>query len=169
MAISYRLALVVAIALAGPTPVSGETATRMGVSIAKSFHPPSDRDYHTLHPGLGATGRLLGEWLRWRTGLVQHSHTRWGPFAGVAALFEVTESWRLGLSAGIVGNYPRGHWVRRGVVPIAQLKTRDRDLVWEFALARNERVTFAGVSVQIPFSVLATELPSRSGPVARRP
>ena len=64
-------------------------------------------------------------------------------------------NWRLGLSAGIVGNYPRGRWVRRGVVPIAQWNDRDRNLVWEFGFARAEGATFVGLGVQIPFSKLA--------------
>ena len=153
----YRPAVVVAVLLVGLIPTSGEAATRMSFSIAKSFHPKSDRNYSTTHPGLGATGWLVGRWLRWRAGLVRHSHSRLGPYTGVAATWKVTESWRLGVSAGIVGNYPRGRWVRRGVVPIAQWKDRDRDLVWEFGLARAERVMFVGLSVQIPISVLAIE------------
>ena len=100
-----RLAVVAAILLAGLTPINGEATTRLSFSIAKSFHPESDRDYTTVHPGFGATGPLVGEWLRWRTGLVRHSHSRWGPYPGVAATWQVTRSWRLGLSAGIVGNY----------------------------------------------------------------
>ena len=150
-----RSALVVVALLVGLVPAGGEATTRASFSIAKSFHPGSDRDYSTVHPAFGATGRLAGEWLRWRAGVVRHSHSRWGPFTGVAALWTVTESWRLGLSAGIVGNYPRGQWVRRGVVPIAQWKPRDRDLVWEFGFARNQRATLVGVGIQVPISVFA--------------
>ena len=152
---SYRSAVAGAVLLAALAPANGEATTRMSFSIAKSFHPETDRNYSTVHPGSGATGRLVGEWLRWRAGLVWHSHSRLGPYTGVAATWQVLENWRLGLSAGIVGNYPRGRWVRRGVVPIAQWKDGDRNLVWEFALARAERVTFVGLSVQIPFSGLA--------------
>ena len=153
----YRSVVLVAVLLAGLTPSSAEPTTRMSFSIAKSFHPESDSNYSTVHPGLGATGRLVGAWLRWRAGLVRHSHSRVGPYTGVAATWRVFRNWRLGLSAGIVGNYPRGRWVRRGVVPIAQWKDRDRNLVWEFGLARAERVTFVGLSVQVPISGLATE------------
>ena len=152
---SYRSAVVVAVLLAVLAPSNGEATTRMSFSIAKSFHPDSDRDYSTVHPGLGATGRLLGEWLRWRAGLVRHSHSRVGPYTGVSATWRVGRNWRLGLSAGIVGNYPRGRWVRRGVVPIAQWNDRDRNLVWEFGFARAEGATFIGLGVQIPFSKLA--------------
>ena len=152
---TYRSAIALAVVLAGLAPTDGEATTRMSFSFAKSFHPESARDYSTGHPGLGATGRLVGEWLRWRAGLVRHSHSRFGPYGGVAATWQVSRNWRLGLSAGIVGNYPRGRWVRRGVVPITQWKDRDRNLVWEFALARAERVTCVGLSVQIPFSGLA--------------
>lgn len=153
----YGSALLAAVLLAGLTPAHGEATTRMSVSFSKSFHPGSDRDYSTSHPGVGATGRLVGEWLRWRAGAVRHSHRRWGPVAGAAATWQVTESWRAGLSAGLVGNYPRGRWVRRGVVPIVQWKARDRDLVWEFALARNEKVTFVGVNLLVPISGFAAE------------
>ena len=152
-----RSVLAVGILLAVLAPAHGEATTRMSVSFSKSFHPGSDRGYSTSHPGFGATGRLVREWLRWRAGVVRHSHRRWGPVAGVAATWKVTESWRAGLSAGLVGNYPRGRWVRRGMVPIVQWKARDRDLVWEFALARNEKVTLVGVNLQIPFSVFASQ------------
>ena len=152
---SYRSAVVAAVLAAALAPSNGEATTRMSFSIAKSFHHESDRDYSTVHPGLGATGRLLGEWLRWRAGLVWHSHSRLGPYTGVAATWRVRENWRLGLTAGIVGNYPRGRWVRRGVVPIAQWNDRDRNLVWEFGFARAEGATFVGLGVQIPFSGLA--------------
>ena len=67
----YRPAVVVAVLLVGLIPTSGEAATRMSFSIAKSFHPKSDRNYSTTHPGLGATGWLVGRWLRWRAGLVR--------------------------------------------------------------------------------------------------
>ena len=151
----HRSALVAAVLLATLMPMDGEATTRMSVAIAKSFHPESARDYSTTHPALGATGPLVGEWLRWRAGLVRHSHSRVGPFAGIAVAWRVTGSWRVGLSAGIVGNYSRGRWVRRGVVPIVQWEDRARDLVWEFGLARAQSVTFVGLSVQMPISVLA--------------
>ena len=153
----YRSALVIVVLLACLTPTSSAGDTRMSFSIAKSFHPQSERDYSTVHPGLGATGRLVGGWLRWRAGLVRHSHTRVGPYGGIAATWPVLGNWRVGLSAGVVGNYPRGRWVRRGVVPVAQWTDRDRDLVWEFGLARAERVTFVGLSVQIPISALSRD------------
>lgn len=151
----HRSILVAGVLLAALIPASGDAATRMSFTFAKSFHPDSERDYSTTHPGFGATGRLVGEWLRWRAGFVRHSQTRWGPVAGLAATWEVTESWRAGLTGGIVGNYPRGNWVRRGVLPIVQWKAPDRDVVWEFAVGRNEQVTFVGVNVQIPISMLA--------------
>lgn len=153
----HRSKLVAGVLLAALIPAGGEAATRMSFTFAKSFHPDSERDYSTAHPGIGVTGRLAGEWLRWRVGLVRHSHSRWGPVTGIAATWEVTESWRAGFSAGIVGNYARGEWVRRGVLPIVQWKAPDRDIVWEFAVGRNEQVTFVGVNVQVPFSVLAAE------------
>ena len=151
----YRSGLAAAVLLVGLIPAGGEAATRMSFSISKSFHPESDEGYSTLHPGLGATGRLAGEWLRWRAGVVRHSHTRWGPVAGVAATWNVTESWRLGLTAGLVGNYAEGRWVRRGVLPIAQWHDRERDFVWEFAFGRNEQVTFVGVNLLVPISMFA--------------
>ena len=159
---SYRSIVVVAILGAGLVSANAEETIRMSFSFVKSFHPESDRNYSTGHPGFGATGPLVGEWLRWRAGLVRHSHSRVGPYGGVAATWQVLENWRLGLSAGIVGNYPRGRWVRRGVVPIAQWEDRDRNLVWEFAFARAERVTFVGLNVQIPLSELAA-LQRRAG------
>ena len=146
----YRSILAATALLAGLTPVGGEATTRMSFSISKSFHAGSDKDYSTTHPGLGATGRIAGEWLRWRAGVVRHSHLRWGPVTGVAATWRASERWRLGLTAGIVGNYAEGRWVRRGVLPIAQWQGRDRDLVWEFAFGRNERVTFVGVNLPDP-------------------
>ena len=152
----YRPGLV-ALALIAAFPAStAEATTRVSLSIAKSIHPGSTRDYSTVHPGLGVTGRLAGEWLRWRGGVVRHSHSRWGPVTGLAATWGVAENWRVGLSAGIIGNYPRGHWFRRGVVPIVQWMDEDRDLVWEVALARNEKVTFFGLNLKLPISVLAT-------------
>ena len=152
----FRSALRAAVLLAVLTPATVEATTRMSFSVSKSFHPGGDRDYSTTHPGLGATGPLVGEWLRWRAGVVRHSHTRVGPVAGVAATWKVSESWRLGLTAGLVGNYRHGRWVRRGVLPIAQWQDRDRDLVWEFAFGRNEQVTFVGVNLQVPFSVFTS-------------
>ena len=160
-----RMLLVLLAAVVVPPPVEAappgepstrEATTRVSLSISKSFHPGSARDYSTVHPGLGATGRLAGEWLRWRAGVVRHSHSRWGPVAGLAATWGVAESWRMGLSAGVIGNYARGHWFRRGVLPIVQWTDRERELVWEFALARNEKVTFVGVNLEIPISMLAT-------------
>lgn len=141
-------------------PSTGQTTTRVSLSIAKSFHPGSERerDYSTVHPALGVTGRIAGEWLRWRAGVVRHSHSRWGPVTGLAATWAVAQSWRVGLSAGVVGNYARGHWFRRGMVPIVQWTDQNRDLMWEFALARNEKVTFVGVNLEIPISMLATRL-----------
>ena len=154
----YCSALLAAVLLAGLTPASSEATTRLSFSISKSFHPgSSDGNYSTLHPGLGATGRLAGEWLRWRAGVVRHSHTRWGPVAGVAATWKVAEQWRLGLTAGIIGNYAEGRWVRRGVLPIVQWQGRDHDHVWEFALGRNEQVTFVGVNLKIPVSAFAAK------------
>lgn len=153
---AWRTVLSVAVLLAGLAPAGGEAATRMNLSIVKSFHPDSERDYSTVHPGLGATGPLVEPWLRWRAGLVRHSHAHLGPYAGLAATWRVAERWRVGLSAGIVGNYPRRAWVRRGSVPIVQWEDRDRGLVWEFGLARAEGVTVIGLSVQIPFSAMTT-------------
>ena len=152
---AYRTALVAAVLLLGLAPASGEATTRMSFSVSKSFHPGEDNDYSTTHPGIGATGPLVGEWLRWRAGVVRHSHTRLGPVAGASATWKVSESWRLGLTAGIIGNYRRGHWFRRGVLPIVQWQDRDRDLVWELAFGRNEQVTFIGVNLQVPISVFA--------------
>ena len=57
---SYRSAMIVAVLLAALAPANGEATTRMSFSIAKSFHPESDRNYSTVHPGFGATGRLAG-------------------------------------------------------------------------------------------------------------
>lgn len=156
MTLAWRTALSVAILLAGLAPAGGEAATRMNLSIVKSFHPDSERDYSTVHPGLGATGPLVAPWLRWRAGLVRHSHAHLGPYVGVAAMWQVAERWRAGLSAGIVGNYPRGAWVRRGAVPVVQWEDPGRGLVWEFGLARAEGVTVIGLSVQIPFSAMTT-------------
>ena len=153
----YCSAVFAAILLAGLTPASSEATTRLVFSISKSFHPGQDEDYTTVHPGLGATGRLAGEWLRWRAGVVRHSHSRWGPVTGVTATWRASERWRLGLTAGIVGNYAEGRWVRRGVLPIAQWQGRDRDHVWEFAFGRNERVTFVGVNLQVPVAVFAAK------------
>ena len=84
-----RSAVAAALLLLALAPTGGEATTRMSFSIAKSFHPETERDYSTVHPGLGATGRLVGQWLRWRTGLVRHSHRRVGPYAGVAATWQV--------------------------------------------------------------------------------
>ena len=154
---AFRTALVAGVLLAGLAPANSEATTRLSFSVSKSFHPGSDSGYSTLHPGLGATGRLAGEWLRWRTGVVRHSHTRWGPVAGVAATWKVSESWRLGLTAGVVGNYAEGPWVRRGVVPIAQWQGRDRDLVWEFAFGSNNQVTFVGVNLKVPIAAFASK------------
>ena len=91
-------AVAVALLLLALAPTGGEATTRTTFSIAKSLHPETERDYSTVHPGLGATGRLVGQWLRRRTGLVRHSHRRVGPYAGVAATWQVSGSWRLGLS-----------------------------------------------------------------------
>ena len=150
----YRPGLIALALLAALVPSAADATTRVSLSIAKSIHPGSARDYSTVHPGLGITGRLAGEWLRWRAGVVRHSHSRWGPVTGLAATWGVIGSWRAGVSAGIVGNYPRGHWVRRGVVPVVQWVDEERDRVWEFVLAHNEKVTFAGVNVQVPIAAL---------------
>ena len=88
--------------------------------------------------------------------MVRHAHSRWGPVTGVAATWRVSERWRLGLTAGIIGNYAEGRWVRRGVLPIAQWQGRDSDLVWEFALGRNEQVTLVGVNLKVPVAAFAT-------------
>ena len=153
----YCSALFAAVLLAGLTPANSEATTRLSFSISKSFHPGGDRDYSTTHPGLGASGRLAGEWLRWRAGVVRHSHTRWGPVTGVAATWRVSEQWRLGLTAGIIGNYAEGSWVRVGVLPIVQWQGRDSDNVWEFAFGRNEQVTFIGVNLLVPVSAFASQ------------
>ena len=154
----YRPGLVALAFLAALVPGVADATTRVALSIAKSFHPGSARDYSTVHPGLGVTGPLAGEWLRWRAGVVRHSHSRWGPVTGLAATWGIGGNWRAGFSAGIVGNYARGHWFRRGVVPAVQWVDEERDRVWEFALAHNEKVTFVGISVQIPIAVRATRL-----------
>ena len=152
----YRPGLVVLALLAALVPSVADATTRVSLAIAKSFHPGSARDYGTVHPGLGVTGRLAGEWLRWRAGVVRHSHSRWGPVTGLAGTWRIAGNWRAGLSAGIVGNYARGHWFRRGILPVVQWVDEERDRVWEFTLAHNEKVTFVGVSVQIPIAALAT-------------
>ena len=153
----YRMALVAGVALTALASADSEATTRLSFSISKSFHPGPDAGYATLHPGLGATGRLAGEWLRWRAGVVRHSHTRWGPVAGVAATWKLTGSWRVGITAGLVGNYDEGRWVRRGVLPIVQWQGRGRDLVWEFAFGRNEQVTFVGVNLKVPVSAFTSQ------------
>ena len=152
-AMRYRSAFAAALLLAALATAHAEPSTRMSFSLSKSFHPGSDREYSTTHPGIGVTVPLAGQWLRGRTGVVRHSHTRWGPVAGASAAWSVTKSVRLGLSGGFVGNYAHGHWWRRGVVPIVQWY-RSGGLVWEFTVARAERVTFVGVALEVPLSVL---------------
>ena len=93
----YRPGLVALALLAALVPGVADATTRVSLSIAKSFHPGSARDYSTVHPGLGVTGPLAGEWLRWRAGVVRHSHSRWGPVTGLAATWGIAGNWRAGL------------------------------------------------------------------------
>ena len=143
---SVWTAALVLVAAAGQS--AGET--RVSVAVAASEHPESTREYENAHVGIGITGTMRGRWLRWRAGMTRHSEGRIGPYAGVALTGALGRRWRAGVSAGAIGNYARRQWIRAGVVPIAQWRAREGAPVWEFALARVEGVTFAGVSVQIP-------------------
>lgn len=131
---------------------AGDTALRTELGIIKSFHPDSDRDYATWHPWIGVNAPLIGEWLRVRTGIVRTSHHTWGPFLGVTAAWEVAERWRVGVSAGVSGNYTRGHWLRRGALPVVQWQGEDSNLIWEVGFMRHPDTTFLGIGVHIPFS-----------------
>ena len=153
----YRAGLAAALLLAGPAPALGESEIRIVPAFLKSSHPPSDSVYNTDHPSLGVDGPVLGRWLRWRTGMVRNSHARWGPFAGLSGTLEVTEAWRVGLNAGLAGNYSRNNWFRVGVLPIVQWEDPGSDLIWEFGFVRREDATFAGVGVHIPLSLWTTK------------
>ena len=153
-----RSVLGAAVLLAGIGPALGEPDYRISLAFVKSTHPDSERkrEYTTDHPSAGVGGPLAGEWLRWRAGAVLNSHTRWGPFAGLSGTFEIAESWRAGVNAGISGNYSRNNWFRVGALPIVQWKDRKSRLIWEFGLAWHPDATFAGIGVHVPFSVLQT-------------
>ncbi|MDE0419249.1 MAG: hypothetical protein OXI95_20275 [bacterium] len=131
---------------------AGDTALRTELGIIRSFHPDSDRNYAIWHPWIGVNAPLIGEWLRVRTGIVRTSHHTWGPFLGVTAAWEVAERWRAGVSAGVSGNYTRGHWLRRGALPVVQWQEEDSNLVWEVGFMRHPDTTFLGFGVHIPFS-----------------
>ena len=88
--------------------------------------------------------------------MTRNSHSRWGPFVGLSGTFEIAEAWRVGLNAGLAGNYSRG-WFRVGALPIVQWKDRENELIWEFGFVHRPDATFAGVGVHIPFSVLETK------------
>ena len=153
----YRTVLAAAVLLAGLTPAFGESGYRISLAFIKSSHPNSEREreYSTNHPSAGVGGPVSGEWLRWRAGMTRNSHSRWGPFVGLSGTFEIAEAWRVGLNAGLAGNYSRG-WVRVGALPIVQWKDRENELTWEFGFAYHPDATFAGVGVHVPFSVLET-------------
>lgn len=153
-AIRWVAAVLAVAAAVAPAPAAGESMLRMYYAIIKSFHPDSNEDYSTVHPSVGLGGPLIGEWLRWRAGMTYNSHSRWGPFGGLVATFEVTEGWRVGLSAGLAGNYSEGRWVRRGALPIVQWKGRDSALIWEAGFVHREDTTFVGLGVHVPFSLL---------------
>lgn len=154
----YRWSLPAAILLAGIAPAFGDSGYRISLAYLKSTHPNSEREreYGTDHPSAGVGGPIAGEWLRWGAGLARNSHSRWGPFAGLSGTFEIAQAWRVGLSAGIAGNYHRNGWLRVGALPIVQWTDRESALVWEFAFVHRPDATFAGVSVHIPFSILET-------------
>ena len=154
----YRTVLVAAVLLAGLAPAFGESGYRISLAFIKSTHPNSEREreYSTNHPSAGVGGPVTGEWLRWRAGMTRNSHSRWGPFVGLSGTFEIAEAWRVGLNAGIAGNYSRG-WVRVGALPIVQWKDRENELTWEFGFVHRPDATFAGVGVHVPFSVLETK------------
>ena len=156
VAVAGRSGLAAVLLLAGLSPALGDSEIRIFPSFLKSSHPASDSDYNTDHPSLGVGGPVLGQWLRWRAGMVRNSHSRWGPFAGLSGTLEVTEAWRVGLNAGIAGNYARNNWFRIGVLPIVQWKDPGSDLIWEFGFVRREDATFAGVGVHIPISLWTT-------------
>lgn len=154
--ITKATALVVAILLAAPDPASSDSGLRTEVGLIKSFHPDSNRDYATWHPWTGVNAPLIGEWLRVRAGVVRTSHRTWGPFAGVTAAWEVIESWRVGVSAGVSGNYSQGHWLRRGALPVIQWQDQEDGLIWETGFMNHADTTFVGIGVHIPISLLAT-------------
>ena len=135
-------------------PAAGDTVLRAELGVIKSFHPDSDRNYATWHPWIGVNAPLLGEWLRARTGIVRTSHHTWGPFLGVTAAWEVAERWRVGVSAGVSGNYTRGHWLRRGALPVVQWQEEDSDVIWEVGFMRHPDTTFLGIGVHMPFSTI---------------
>ncbi len=153
MAAAGRAGLVAVLLLAGLAPALGESGIRVVPAYLKSSHPASDTHYNTDHPSLGVGGPVRGQWLRWRAGMVRNSHSRWGPFAGLSGTLEVIGDWRVGLNAGIAGNYSRNNWFRIGVLPIVQWEDPDSDLIWEFGFVRREDATFAGVGVHIPLSL----------------
>ena len=154
----YRTVLVAAILLAGLTPAFGESGYRISLAFIKSAHPNSEREreYSTNHPSAGVGGPVTGEWLRWRAGMTRNSHSRWGPFVGLSGTFEIAEAWRVGLNAGLAGNYSRG-WLRVGALPIVQWKDRESHLIWEFGFVHRPDATFAGVGIHVPFSILDTK------------
>ncbi|MDE0058466.1 MAG: hypothetical protein OXI22_19210 [Defluviicoccus sp.] len=158
LAAAGRAGLAAVLLLAGLAPAQGESEIRIVPAFLKSSHPESDRDYDysTAHPSLGVGGPVRGQWLRWRAGMVRNSHSRWGPFAGLSGTLEAIENWRVGLNAGIAGNYTRNNWFRIGVLPIVQWKDPGSDLIWEFGFVRREDATFAGVGVHIPLSLWTT-------------
>ena len=154
----YRTVLAAAVLLAGLTPAFGESGYRISLAFLKSTHPDSEREreYSTDHPSAGVGGPVIGEWLRWRAGLARNSHSRWGPFAGLSGTFGIAEAWRVGLNAGIAGNYSSNGWLRIGALPIVQWTDRDSQLIWEFGFVHRPDATFAGVAVHVPISVLET-------------
>ncbi len=148
--------LILALAFAATAaPAPAEPTLHTHAAIIKSFHPDSEADYSTLHPSLGIGGSLAGEWLHWRAGMTHNSHSRWGPFGGLVATLEVAEGWRVGVSAGLAGNYAQGRWVRRGALPIVQWRRRDSELTWEAGAIHREDVTFIGIGVLVPLALPA--------------
>ena len=154
-----RPLLAAAVLLAGIAPAFGDSEYRISLAFLKSTHPNSDRarEYSTDHPSAGIGGPVAGEWLRWRAGMARNSHSRWGPFAGLAGTFAFAEGWRAGLSAGFAGNYSGNGWFRVGALPIVQWKQPDSELIWEFGFVHRSDATFAGIGVHVPFSVLETK------------
>ena len=151
-----RTVLAAAILLAGLSPAFGDSGYRLNLAFVKSTHPDSERKdgYNTNHPSAGVTGPVMGEWLRWGAGMALNSHSRWGPWAGLSATFEIAENWRAGLNAGAAGNYSRGFWLRGAALLIVQWKPRDSEYIWEFGVVRSFDATFAGVGVHIPLESL---------------